>query len=368
MRVARIVVVLAVVAVIGGTSASAIEIVEATLPDAIVGTPYSFQIQGQEGCPASYHFKISSGALPPGITLSDKGLISGTATAAGYYGFYIDLGDDCPGDSHTQVQFFLNVQPRLVVTTTALAPARLGSPYSVQLTAAGGGSQAWSISDGALPGGLTLSTTGLLSGTPNAAGSFTFTVKVADSARSGTQQLTLVVAAPLAVVAPAAGVGEVGVPFTATPTASGGATPLTWTVTGAMPAGLTLNASTGAISGIPLSAGIFPVTISASSADGQSVSAAMTFRVAARLTVTTRSLPAAHTGEIYSTRLSARGGVPPVSWALARGTLPAGIRLSSTGKLGGKPKTARTATIVVKVTDRVGGRATQKLLLTVSAS
>jgi hypothetical protein len=368
MRVARIAVVLAVFAAIGGASASAIELVEATLPDAIVGSPYSFQFQGEEGCPASYHFKISSGALPPGMTLSDKGLMTGTPTEAGSYGFYIDLGDDCVGDSHTQRQYFLNVVPRLVVTTTALAPGRVGAPYSVQLTAAGGGTQSWSVSDGALPGGLTLSATGLLSGTPSAAGSFTFTVKVADAARSGTQQLTLVVAAPLAVVAPTTGVGEIGVPFNATPTASGGATPLTWTVTGAMPTGLSLNASTGAISGIPLSAGTFPITLSASSADGQSVSAAMTLRIAARLAVATRRLPVAHLGEVYSTRLSARGGVPPVSWALARGTLPAGIRLSSTGRLGGKPKTARTATVVVRVTDRLGGRATQKLVLTVSVS
>jgi hypothetical protein len=361
--------VLAVLVVLGGSSASAIEIEEATLPDAIVGTPYSFQIKGNEGCPASYHFKISSGALPPGLTLTDKGLITGTPTAAGYYGFYVDLGDECVGDSHTQRQFFLNVQPQLVVTTTALTPGRVGAPYSVQLTAAGGGSQSWSVSGGALPGGLTLSGSGLLSGTPSAAGSFTFTVKVADAARSGTQQLTLVVATPLAVVVPTGGLGEVGVTFTATPTSSGGAPPVTWSVTsGSLPSGLSLNTSTGAISGVPRAAGTFPLTLSASSADGQSASAATTLRIAARLAVATHRLPSAHVGTVYSTRLSTRGGVPPVSWSLATGKLPAGMRLSPTGKLVGKPKAAGSASIVVKATDRLGGRAGQKLLLTVLPS
>ena len=367
MRAARIAIVLAVFFVIGGSSARAIEIVEATLPDAIVGTPYSFQIQGDEGCPASYHFKISSGGLPPGVTLTDKGLITGTPTEAGTFGFYIDLGDECVGDSHTQRQFVLNVQPRLVVTTTALNPARLGTSYSIQLTAAGGGSQNWSVSDGALPGGLTLSSAGLLSGAPNAAGSFTFTVKVADAVRSGTQQLTLVVAAPLSLAAPASSSGEVGVSFKAAPSITGGAPPFAWSLTsGALPAGLTLDATTGAISGVPRAAGVFALALAVTSGDQATASANVTLRIAARLAIATRHVPSGHAGHAYSARLSVQGGVAPLTWSVQRGKLPAGLRLSSTGKLSGTPRTAGREAIVVRVTDRLGGSATQGLVVTVS--
>jgi hypothetical protein len=366
VTVARVAVVLAVVAAIGGSPAAAIELVPAKLPDALVGSPYSFQLAGEDGCPASYHFTFSSGRLPPGLTIADKGLINGTPTEAGTFQFYVDLRDECVGDSHTQRQYTMIVAPRLVVTTTALAPARLGALYSVQLTAVGGGT---SVSDGALPAGLTLSSSGLLSGTPTTAGSFTFTVKVADPARSGTQQLTLVVAAPLSVSPPTASVGEVGVSYSAAPTVSGGAPPLVWSVTsGMLPAGLALNGSTGAISGAPRVAGVFQLTVSASSGDGANASVDVALRIAARLVVGTRRLPAAHVGSSYSTRLTTRGGVAPVRWTLARGTLPAGLRLSTTGKLAGKPMTSGSATIVVKATDRLGVAAIKRLVLTVSSS
>ena len=79
----------------------------------------------------------------------------------------------------------LTVNASLAVTTTSLPSAVLGVAYSVQLAATGGvAPYTWAISAGSLPTGLTLSSTGLLSGTPTASGSFTFTVQVTDSATS----------------------------------------------------------------------------------------------------------------------------------------------------------------------------------------
>jgi len=367
VRVALIAVALAAVAAIGGSTAAAIDLLPAKLPDAEVGTPYSFQLEGDEGCPPSYHFRFSSGLLPPGITITDKGLIAGTPTGAGTFQFFVDLGDECAGDGHSQTQYTLIVAPQLVVTTTALAPARVGAPYTVQLTAAGGGTQSWSVSSGTLPAGLTLTAAGLLSGTPTAAGTFTFTVKVADPVRNGTQQLTLAVAAPLSLAASTAGVGEVGVSYSATPNLSGGAPPFVWSLAaGALPSGLALDPSTGAIAGIPRAAGTFSPTLSVSSADGSTANATVTVRIAARLAVATRRLPTAHAARAFSARLSARGGVAPVRWVVLRGSLPSGLRLSTAGRLAGTPRRAGRATIVVKVTDRLGVSATQRLTLAVS--
>ena len=79
----------------------------------------------------------------------------------------------------------LTVNASLAVTTASLPSAVLGAAYSVQLAATGGvAPYTWAISAGSLPTGLTLSSTGLLSGTPTASGSFTFTVQVTDSATS----------------------------------------------------------------------------------------------------------------------------------------------------------------------------------------
>jgi hypothetical protein len=73
-------------------------------------------------------------------------------------------------------------QAALAVTTTALPGAAKGSTYSANLTALGGTSPySWSIASGQLPTGLTLSSTGVITGTPSASGEFNFTVQVTDS-------------------------------------------------------------------------------------------------------------------------------------------------------------------------------------------
>ena len=75
--------------------------------------------------------------------------------------------------------------PPLLQST--LPPPVLGSPYSIQLSAAGsGGPFTWSLLNGSLPNGLTLSTAGLISGTPTAPGTFTFTLQVTDSLNNST--------------------------------------------------------------------------------------------------------------------------------------------------------------------------------------
>ncbi|HZO49006.1 MAG TPA: putative Ig domain-containing protein, partial [Gaiellaceae bacterium] len=70
-------------------------------PNGTVGTPYSFKFVGREGCPP-YKFVIKSGGLPPGLTMSDEGLVSGTPTTAGSFGFWVELRDTgCPSPGST---------------------------------------------------------------------------------------------------------------------------------------------------------------------------------------------------------------------------------------------------------------------------
>ena len=136
---------------------------------------------------------------------------------------------------------------------------------------------------------------------------------------------------------------------------TGGTSPYTWTVTPAtLPAGLSLNSSTGVISGMPTGGGSGQFTFKVTDAAGQSVSSqSITFTVAAppALTVTTATLPAAVMGTAYSQTLQAAGGVTPYTWSVPPGTLPAGLTLnSSTGVISGTPTGLVTGTIPFTVT------------------
>src|ERR1019366_6102517 len=133
-----------------------------------------------------------------------------------------------------------------------------------------------------------------------------------------------------------------GTAYSATLVEAGGTSPYTWTVTPAtLPAGLSLNSSTGVVSGMPTGGSTGPYTFKITDAAGQSASSpAIAFTVAAppALTVTTATLPAAVMGTAYSQTLQAAGGVPPYTWSVPPGTLPAGLSLnSSTGVISGTP-------------------------------
>ncbi len=155
----------------------------------------------------------------------------------------------------------------ITISTTFLLNAVLGSSYQSVLHANGGyGAQTWSISGGGLPPGLMLTpSSGVISGIPASLGLYNFIVQVQDSATpidSATQPLSLLVVNPLMMITTALPSGQVGQPYNAAVQTSGGFGTLTWSVTsGALPGGLSLNSSTGAISGTPTTAGTFPFTV-----------------------------------------------------------------------------------------------------------
>ena len=147
------------------------------------------------------------------------------------------------------------------------------SEFRTLAASGGNGSYSWSITAGSLPGGLSLnSSTGLISGTPTAAGTWSFTAKATSAGLTGTQALSIVVGAtmpPVEVTTTTMPGATVGTAYSRTLTASGGNGSYGWTITqGVLPAGLALNASTGLISGTPTSAGTWSFTVQASSGGG----------------------------------------------------------------------------------------------------
>jgi hypothetical protein len=339
------------------------------LPDATVGIQYNHQLSGREGCPP-YTFKLSSGSMPPGISITSGGNITGTPTQAGTWGFYLALDDVCNSPEAARA-FSLTVVPKLTVTTNSIPPAIVNTPYSQQLTYDGGGSVTWSISSGALPPGLSLgSTTGLLAGSPNTVGSYTFTVLVQDtsSARSDTKTLTLDVLAPLQATIGTAPAAEVGIPFKGvTPTATGGKTPYAWKLaSGTLPDGLALDPATGAITGTPNAPGSYNVQIAVSDAYNTSANVSLAIVVARQPAFKTGLLRPGKQGTAYQATFRTSGGVEPLRFKVKSGRFPIGVRLDrSAGVLAGTPRSSGTFRFTITVTDRLGGTSDESYTLIV---
>lgn len=273
---------------------------------------------------------------------------------------------------------------RISISPTTMPDGNVGAAYSQTLTATGGTAPyVWAISAGMLPAGLVLDpATGIISGTPTAAGTSNFTVTVTDAAttpRSASRDYSLTIqSAPVLTITTTTLPGAtVGVAYTQTLAASGGTTPYTWSVTaGALPAGLGIDPATGVISGTPTTAETanFTVTVTDSSAPAATDTQALSIVVSAPgspLTITTTTLPDATFGTAYSQTLAASGGTPPYSWSISAGALPTGMTLSAAGVLSGAPLVSGGPfNFTVMVTDSAApaNTDTQALALTVTIS
>lgn len=176
--------------------------------------------------------------------------------------------------------------PPYINTVSFMEDAKVGTQYSAQLVTTGGTQPfQWSITNGALPQGLTLNNQGAISGTPTGlGGQYTFTVKVTDANNlTATRPLTLTVDGPTSypsITTTSLPSDTVGQSYEQTLGATGGTSPYTWSVTkGTLPSGLSLNAQTGEITGSALTSEISNVTIQAIDANGMTVTQTLSIDV-----------------------------------------------------------------------------------------
>jgi len=183
--------------------------------------------------------------------------------------------------------------PDLVISTTSLPAGTVGAPYSRAVMATGGlAPYTWSIVAGTLPDGLALdAATGVISGTPAAAGSFAFTVQVTDGeapADVANAALSITVAAapapsPVSITTTSLPNAKRNKNYSRTLNASGGTTPYSWSLAGgSLPPGLSPNSATGVISGRATTLGSFAFTVRVQ--DSQTTPATATAALSIRVT------------------------------------------------------------------------------------
>lgn len=357
-------------------AAPTIVVTPATLPSPAQGLAYSATFSASGGV-APYSFS-ATGTLPPGLSLTTGGVLSGTPTAPGTSTFTVLATDSSGGAGpHSGSQSYtLSTSAGPSIDQTSVPAATVGSAYSTTLSATGGTAPySFALVSGALPAGIVFSSGGAFSGTPTDAGSFALTVRVTDSNGVTSQQsFVLSASAPTLVLTPAAGSlqADYAVAYSSPFAGSGGTAPYTYTATGALPAGISLNAATGVLSGTATQSGNFPiaVTVTDSSTGAGAPFQRMqnyTLEVAApNLVVTPGSLPNAVVGVAYTQALTASGAVAPYTYTLQGGSLPAGIQLdAASGVMSGTPVSAGSSTLTVRATDANGQLVDQAYTLTV---
>ena len=276
----------------------------------IISSLFSFQSTASS-TPTSY----TATGLPAGLSINTAtGLISGTPTAAGVSNAVL-TATNAAGSSIQTLTISITSVPVPLVTSSATATATVGSAFSYQITASNAPT---SYSATGLPSGLTINTTsGLISGTPTAAGTFSITVSATNADGSGTKTVTATIKPQAPAISSAANAtAMVGTPFSYQIVASNN--PASYSATG-LPAGLTLGTYTGLISGNPTTNVTSVVALTATN-DGGSGTLNLTITVTSGVTaptITTQPTTTTVTvGSSATLSVIANGTSPTYQWYL----------------------------------------------------
>jgi hypothetical protein len=286
---------------------------------------------------------------------------------------YSKDGSEVGGSDCAWVDYIVLPQSSAVlnITTTSLPGWTAGIPYSQQLVATGGyGTKTWSDLYNNLTGtGLTLSGSGLLSGTP-AAGLVSFTAHVEDQGGSSDNQLlSFMVAAAPNITTLTLPDWTAGRPYSQQLQVVGGTGTKTWSdlnndLTGT---GLSLTPG-GLLSGTPINSGQIAFTARVQDQVGATDDQPLTVMINAAPQITTSSMPDGTTGVSYSVQLESAGGTGTKTWTDVDTSLSgSGLTLSSTGLVSGTPTQPGTVNFTAKVTDQAGATAQQQLPISIFA-
>jgi len=329
----------------------------APLVGGVVGSSYSKNFVAVEGF-APFTFTKTTGTLPPPLTLSSAGELSGTPNTAGTYNFTVQVQDSLGHTSSKAFSIIMAATAPSITSTTPLPNGTTGAPHSQALTVTGGTAPyTWSITSGSAPAGLALSNAGVLSGIPLSPGIFQFTLKLTDAGLLTTTKTVsqTIDPSPITFATGTALPGAVkGVDYTTTLSATGGAAPYAWSLfSGTLPPSCVIS-SNGTITGKPATPGVYSFT--AQLTDQNSVIAAKTFTLTVYATYQTPVLNPPTLGSTVvgaSYRYAVSASNYPKTFAFSG--LPAGLIGSpTTGVISGHPTVSGVFMVQVKATNSAG--------------
>jgi len=307
--------------------------------------------------------KLLSGSLPPGLLLGSDGTITGTAQASGLYSLEVQLNNASGGT--TVVPLSITVNQTALGLGYSNQTFALGTAISTQSpvlsNAASGLSTAYAVTSGSLPGGLSLNaSSGVITGTPSAAGVFPFTVTATNGVRTAAANVIYTVspAAALSVAYADQSFAQGTLIADQSPVLANATPGISTTYalsSGSLPDGLSLNANTGIISGTPITAGVFSFGVTATNGVRTAASSA-TYIVAASSAL---GLSYGNNTFVQGTAITAQAPVLSnptpglaTTYALASGSLPDGLSLDpTTGVITGTPTTPGVVTFTLRATN-----------------
>ncbi|MBQ3450610.1 MAG: putative Ig domain-containing protein [Synergistaceae bacterium] len=349
--------------VTGSVSGTAPKISDSYPPDGQVNTAYSATLTATGTKPVTW--SVSSGTLPEGLSLSSSGTISGTPTEACNKTFTVKAANSYGSDTKT---FTINIYDLPSITTESL-DGYAGYAFTGQLTLSQSASAKWKA-ETTMPSGLKLNAnTGAITGKPSKAGEYLVTFSASTSLGVSAKNVTIVIYdKPIkpAIKTSSLAQGNIDTEYSQELVITG-TYPITVTITG-LPNGLSVNSSTGYISGTPSAAGTYSVKITAENLatelENKPVTKTLKLEIKAQPPVidfTDDALPDAAVGEAYSYTFSTSSGTEPFTWNASG--LPSGMKFSS-GTLSGTPTKAGNFKITLNVSNS-GGKTTLKIPLTV---
>jgi formylglycine-generating enzyme required for sulfatase activity len=317
------------------------------------------------------------GGLPKGLTINPStGFLEGSPLAAGSFDVVFKVTDSQFKSATKNATLLIAVDP-VVIGVSTLPPAKAGTSYTAEIPITGGVLPVnLSLQKGSeLPAGLSLGKN-KISGTPSAAGAFTFTIVAEDSNSSKSkveQTFSLEIASYGMEIAaePAIISGKVKEPLSISFSATGGEPPYKWSATGDMPRGLFINASTGVLGGSPSTLASSTITIRVTDSKGFPVTRSIPLSITADpLTIPADAPPSAMAGADFLWQIPAKGGIPPYKFELAEGSkLPPGMFLSEYaphGRIVGEPTATGTFTFKVIAEDTLSQQAEGEVSITVA--